>query len=380
MAALATALLVALPLPASATVGGAQLDAPGRQVNLGQAATPLPVVKAKSFLVADLTTGQILASKGAHRQLPPASTLKTLTSLAVLNDVPLDKIVQATFRDARQEGSRVGLIPGKPYSVDDLMYALLLPSANDAANALARANGGRQATVAEMNAIAKELNALDTVAKNPSGLDAPGQVSSAYDLALIARRAMTNEAFREFVSTERHNFPTWKGKKLRKKFEMQLTTTNRLLLEGYRGAMGVKTGFTSKAGNTFIGAATRKKHTLLVVIMRPVGHTAVAAATLLDWGFANIGNVTPVGTLEVSGAATKTATGATSLGVAVSPTPPPANTILTAAGMPPFAPDEIRAPWWSWVLIIGITVTSIALFVRSSVRRRRSDRLSYSLR
>lgn len=381
MVALATALLLALPASASASVGGPRLDEPGKVVALQPGATPLPKVKAKAFLVADLGTGEILAAKNAHLPLPPASTLKTLTSLAVLRDVPLTATVKANRRDARQDGSRVGLIPGKTYSVEDLMYALLLPSANDAANALARANGGRRATVAEMNAIAKELQALDTRAVNPSGLDAPGQVSSAYDLALIARAAMANPEFRSFVKTKKHAFPAWKGKKLRKKTVYEIYTTNRMLLDGYKGALGVKTGYTTEARNTFIGAAKRKGRELLVVVLQPVGHTATASEALLDWGFANAGKVTPVGTLAVQGATAATAaTAATGVAPSASPTPPPATTILASAGMQPFGPDEIRAPWWSWALIIGIVLASIALALRTRMRRRRAERLSYSLR
>jgi serine-type D-Ala-D-Ala carboxypeptidase (penicillin-binding protein 5/6) len=379
LAALATAILIALPQAASASVGGPQLDLNGRQVNLGPSASPLPKIKAKSFLLADLDTGQILAAKGAHRQLPPASTLKTLTALAVLRDVPLTKTVKATYKDARQAGSRVGLIPGKQYSVEQLLYALLLPSANDAASALARANGGLRATVAEMNAIAAELQALDTRAMNPSGLDAPGQLSSSYDLALIARAALANDTFRDFVQMKRQTFPTWKGKKQRKQALMEIYTTNRLLLQDYPGALGVKTGFTSKAGNTFIGAAKRKKRTLIVVVMKPVGQTSVAAATLLDWGFENLDKVTPIGTLDVTASGSPVAAEA-GVAAASEPEPAPAATILTAAGMQPFGPNQVDAPWWSWALILSITTAFFALMIRSSVRRRRADRMSYSLR
>lgn len=379
-AALATALLIALPTTASATVGGPRLEEPGKVVSLQAGATPLPKVKAKAFLVADLDSGAVLASKNAHLQLPPASTLKTLTSLAVLRDVPLTATVKATRKDARQDGSRVGLIPGKTYTVEDLMYALLLPSANDAANALARANGGRKATVAEMNAIAAELQALDTRAVNPSGLDAPGQVSSAYDLALIGRAALANPNFQTFVQTKKHAFPAWKGKKLRKKTVYEIYTTNRLLLDNYKGTLGVKTGYTTEAKNTFIGAAKRKGRSLLVVVMQPVGHTATVAEALLDWGFANADKVTPIGTLNVQGTATATTAAAGPASAPASPPPPPATTILTAAGMQPFGPDEIRAPWWSWALILGISAASIVLAWRTRVRRRRAERLSYSLR
>lgn len=181
--------------------------------------------------------------------------------------------------------------------MDQLWYAVFLPSANDAAIAVAEANGGVRRTVRQMNDVAYELRALDTVAKNTNGLDAPGQLSSAYDLALIARAGLARPDFAKYASTVRAEFPDVKGKG-----SHPIYTTNRLLLHGWRGAIGVKTGFTSQAGRTYVGAATRGDRTLIVALMGIRESSEGAAKKLLKWGFQNGDAVTPIGTLLEPGA------------------------------------------------------------------------------
>jgi len=181
---------------------------------------------------------------------------------------------------------------GKEYSLDDLWYAVFLPSANDAAIAVAQANGGVRKTVRQMNDVAQRLQALDTVARNTSGLDVPGQVSSAYDLALIARAGLARSDFARYARTVSWKFPDVKGKG-----KHRIYTTNRLLMHGYKGVIGVKTGFTSQAGRTYVGAARRGGRTLIVALMGISESSESAARKLLDWGFANTGEVLPIGTL-----------------------------------------------------------------------------------
>src|SRR5690606_21064098 len=137
-----------------------------------------------------LDSGEILAARWAHGQLLPASTLKTLTALTLLPRLDPDATYVAQRADAAIEGSKVGLHPGQTYTVRQLFQGLMMASGNDTAHALATLGGGMAATAALMNAEAKRLQANDTVVANTSGLDAPGQVSSAYDLALIARAAL----------------------------------------------------------------------------------------------------------------------------------------------------------------------------------------------
>lgn len=279
---------------AAQDLGGELLSKPGRVVQLGPGATELPPLMARTWIIADATTGEVLAAKGAHRTRAPASTMKMLTALTVLPKLPLESTTVARVKAVNMYGSRVGLVKGRSYTIEQLMNAMMLPSANDAAVALAQANGGIKRTVVQMNELAEQLQARNTEARNPSGLDAPGQQSTAYDLALIARAGLAQPTFAEFVKRTRAEFPK-QGKKKRKM--RTIYSTNRLLLGNYPGVIGVKTGFTSNAGRTFVGAATRNGRTLIVSFMGVRERTDVAAAKLLTWGFANADKVTPIGVL-----------------------------------------------------------------------------------
>ena len=148
-----------------------------------------------------------------------------------------------------------------------------------------------------MQAEADRLGALDTAVRNPSGLDAPGQVSSAYDLALFARAGLRREDFRTYVSTLTTDFPAEMPRREgQERKSYQISNQNPLLLSGYPGVVGVKTGYTTLAGRTFVGAAERDGHLLLVTLLANVEATETAAARLLDWGFAHL-DAEPVGYL-----------------------------------------------------------------------------------
>jgi D-alanyl-D-alanine carboxypeptidase (penicillin-binding protein 5/6) len=283
----ALSLLVALAVTLTVGTGAASAD---------ETDGP-PVVVAKSWLVVDVTTGAILAAKRPHRQLPPASTLKTLTALTLLPRLDKSAEYRVRWEDAAVEGSAVGIVPDATYTVDDLFYGLMLPSGNDAAHALASAAGGMRRTVRMMQDEALRLGAADTVVRNPSGLDAPGQVTSAYDLALIAKAGLARRDFRRYVSTVTTAFPAEMPKRAgKKRATYQIYNQNPLLLHGYRGVVGVKTGYTTLAGRTFVGAANRNGHLLVVTIMDTAEPTELAAERLLGWGFAHVDD-DPVGFL-----------------------------------------------------------------------------------
>ncbi|MEV0236550.1 D-alanyl-D-alanine carboxypeptidase [Nonomuraea sp. NPDC050786] len=248
-----------------------------------------PKNEATSFVIADVDTGDVLAAKDAHGRYLPASTLKTLTAVTLIPKLDKNRRVRPSENACNQEGTAVGLSPKTTYKVDDLFRALLMSSGNDAAMALAETNGGLARTMSDMNAEAKRLQAYDTVAKTPSGLDKPGQSSSAYDLALIARAGLANPAFRGYISTKTANFPAPKG-------HYEISNHNKLLWR-YKGMIGIKNGWTSKALGSFVGAATRDGHTIVVSIMRHEGYFWDEVAKLLDWGFSVRGKVTPVGKL-----------------------------------------------------------------------------------
>ena len=349
------------PPASQGTIGGEQLSAPGRQVNLGTGAQPLPPIWADSWVLADANTGEILAAKKAHLQRAPASTLKTLTALTVIPQLSMDQPYLATDGDANTYGSRVGLKAGKTYTVRDLFYGLFLPSGNDAALALARAAGSVAGTVAQMNQTAARLQAADTVAKNPSGLDAPGQVSSAYDLALFARASLAYPEIIEIASTKKYEFP-WRGQRTR-----TIYNENRLLLSGYKGMIGLKTGYTTNAGRTFIGLAQRGDRTLVVALMGIHEASADAARKALTWGFKNEEFVTPVGVLvnpltDAEFAATRAAT---ALEVSTSSNAE----VSVATGLSANSGDKrsiiaagpTTAPWWLWALIALAVISAFAL-------------------
>ncbi len=210
--ALLTAVTLAGPLtgaahaaPTPPPVGGDSLGSRGLVKPAGIKAPPK--TKATSYVIADHETGQVLAARNAHGRYLPASTLKMLTALTLIPKLDKDLTVKPSRNAVNQEGSAVGLRSTPIYKVDDLFKALMMSSGNDAAMALAEANGGLDRTMADMNAEAKRLQANDTVAKTPSGLDKPGQSSSAYDLALIARAGLANAEFRRYISTKTAKFP-----------------------------------------------------------------------------------------------------------------------------------------------------------------------------
>ena len=284
---------VGLPLHASATTAD-PLDGAGVVVD-GHAP---PKVWAKSWVVADADTGQILAAKDAHERLRPASTLKTLTAVTLLPQLDLQSSYRVQWEDARVVGSAVGIVPGSRYSIDQLFYGLMLPSGNDAAKALASAAGGLHHTVRAMNAEADALGAHDTRAVNPTGLDAPGQFTSAFDLAIFAREGLADRDFRRFVSTVSTPFPAQEPKQDKRRDTYMIYNQNPLLLEGYRGILGVKTGYTTKAGRTFVAAAHRGGHTLIVTLMGILEPSENAAKRLLAWGFSQRDALTAVGSLD----------------------------------------------------------------------------------
>jgi serine-type D-Ala-D-Ala carboxypeptidase (penicillin-binding protein 5/6) len=295
------------------SVGGPRLGQAGTQVNLASGVPVLPKdLTARSWIVADAESGDVLAAHNAHWRLPPASTLKMLFADTVLPKFPKTmkrKVVPNDLLGIGAGSSMVGIKENETYTVHDLWLGVFLRSGNDAVHVLSAMNGGVANTVKEMNEHAEELQALDTQVKSPDGYDRPGQVSSAYDLTLFARSGLQKKDFREYCSTVSAKFPgeTKKGKQgkpVRESFEIQ--NTNRLLsgdsdVPVYQGIAGVKNGNTTNAGATFTGVAERNGKVLLVTVMNPEKneHNEVykETAKLFDWGFQAAGKVQPVGEL-----------------------------------------------------------------------------------
>jgi D-alanyl-D-alanine carboxypeptidase (penicillin-binding protein 5/6) len=367
------------PLPVPATpVGGGRMGECGVVVPAGAPALPSDI-SAGAWMVADLDTGEILGAKDPHGRYRPASTLKLLTVQVMLKNLTnLDLPVEGTQADTAQDGTRVGLEAGGIYTVRQLLSYLVMISGNDAANALARTNGGYDKTVADMNATALALGGLDTRAATPSGLDGPGQSTSAYDLALFARKDMATPPFPEMISAQDVKVPGAGN-------DGYIAANDNQLLYQYPGALGGKTGFTDDAGNTYVGMAERNGRRLVVTMMNG-NHVPrrqwMQAASLLDWGFALPATTPPVGRLVgslaeatglpsptpstgpppasgASGATGSAETGADDAALAIGEAAPSATTTPTTGGLPTAV-----------IVLAGIGVLVLILGVGLLVRRR----------
>jgi serine-type D-Ala-D-Ala carboxypeptidase (penicillin-binding protein 5/6) len=287
----------ALPADAAARgrgpVGGPQLAGHGVIVNYpAMKARPLPKVKASAYVLADAGTGQVLAAKDPHGWYLPASTLKVLTAITLMPVLNPDATVVTSRRAADVQPSKVGLLAGHAYRISDLFKAMLLISANDAAVSVAQATGSLNKGVAMMNAEAHHLQADDTVARRPNGLNEPGQHVSAYDEALFARQALSIPQFMHDEQLRITRFPL-------KPHHKPITLYNQNTMLGtYRGDLGGKMGWTTASKTTYIGWARRNGHTLVVTILhtKPLDEFTYAAR-LLNWGFDEDGKVRPVGML-----------------------------------------------------------------------------------
>ena len=333
-----------LPWPAE-PVGGPALGGCGE---IGPRAPA--TVTAASYVLADLDTGAVLAARAPHARERPASTLKILTSLVVVDRLSPDTVIEGTAADLRVDGSKAGIGPGGQYTVRQLMAGLLLPSGNDAAEALSRAMGGDAATLAAMTTMAQQHGALDTRPATPSGLDGPGMASSAYDLAVLFRAAMSKPLFVSTIETRWVPFPGYGDK------PGFMLGNNDQFVPSYKGAIAAKSGFTDAARHTLVATAQRGGRRLVVALMRgeqhPVSMTA-QAATLLDMGFATPPSATGVGTL-VDG-------------------PPAQATSAPVAASPKAAPTLGGSSWPLWAglgaLVVVLVGVVAALMWRRRVRR-----------
>ncbi len=238
-------------------------------------AVALPDGPAQAWLLADLDTGAILASHKPYEPHAPASTIKPLLAMVVLDLLRPDNFARANSSHTEVECSCVGLKPGQPYTTRQLLEALLMVSGNDAANMLADMLGGQGVAVAAMNRKAAAVGARSTKASSPSGLDGPGweSVTTPHDLAVIYRAALKYPLIVQIMQTRSAQFP---GKTI---------TNQNELLERYSGAFAGKTGFTNLARHTYVAAAQRGNRRLIVVEMYGIGDLYGQAIKLFDYGF-----------------------------------------------------------------------------------------------
>ncbi len=239
---------------------------------------------AASAVLYEPSSGRVLFEQQAHIKRPMASTTKLMTALVAAESVPQEAVLTATFEALNVEGSSMGLQVGDTITRDDLLYGLLLSSGNDAANVFALSIAGSFEAFAErMNARAAQIGMTDTCFVTPSGLDADGHGASAYDMALLASEVLKNDLLAAICATEEATI-TAGGRTI------YLSNHNRLLSE-YEGAVGMKTGYTSKAGRCLVSAATRDGVTLIAVTLDCANDWEEHRA-LLDAGFACTTSVT----------------------------------------------------------------------------------------
>lgn len=241
---------------------------------------------ARACIIIDEDSGRVLLSHNADEALPMASTTKVMTALLALELGDLDAPVTCSRNAFGVPGTSIYLSQGETLSLRDMLYGLLMASGNDAAAAIAEHIGGTQEDFcAMMTARAQELGCQNTVFLTPHGLPCEGHYTTAHDLALIARQAMTIPLFREIVSTRRATIP-WEGRS----YDRVLNNKNRLL-STYEGATGIKTGYTRKAGRCLVFGAERNGMRIIGVVLN-CADWFDEAARLMDLAFSRYESVT----------------------------------------------------------------------------------------
>ena len=253
-----------------------------------------PTVSARAAALTDLSSGELLYGKAEDLPLPMASTTKIMTALLAAEELSPDTLITIPPEAVGVEGSSVYLTRGEILTAEELLYALMLASANDAAVALAIAvDGSVEAFVARMNDKAEELGLTHTHFENPHGLPAEGHVTTARELSLVACEALRNERIRTVSSTKRTTISFGEG-------GIRTLRNHNKLLSRYEGAIGLKTGFTKASGRCLVGAAERDGLTLVSVTLDAPDdwndHTR-----LFDYGFSAYESVllAPKGSLSI---------------------------------------------------------------------------------
>lgn len=259
-------------------------------------------ILAEGAILIDANTGQILYDKNMHTPFKPASTTKVLTALLILEKFALDEKVVIDKDSPFTSGSRIYIIEGEIFTIEQLLNAMLVESANDVAVALAiHHSGSVEAFASAMNAKAKELGALNSNFENPSGLDGKNHFSTAYDLALIGKAAMKNETLRSIVKKTSYQIPP-SNKQDETRY---LSNSNKFLYSNsninYKGktidikydiVTGIKTGYTTAAGQCFIASATKDGRDLIAVILKSQGKNIyIDTRSMLDYGFDEFSNI-----------------------------------------------------------------------------------------
>ncbi len=246
---------------------------------IGVSAVSAGDISAKGAVLIEAESGDIVYEKNAHARMPMASTTKIMTALVTIEAGGLDESHKIPKEAVGIEGSSAYLTEGETLTIRELLYCLMLSSANDAATAIAYiVAGGVDEFAVMMNDTAARLGLCDTHFTNPHGLDDEGHYTTAADLAKLTRHALSNEIFREIVSTYKTAVPMKNGEGTR-----VLVNHNRML-KLYKGAIGVKTGFTKTSGRCLVSAAERDGVTLIAVTLSAPSDWS-DHRKMLDYGF-----------------------------------------------------------------------------------------------
>jgi serine-type D-Ala-D-Ala carboxypeptidase (penicillin-binding protein 5/6) len=263
---------------------------PAKVTPVAKAAPKPPAINAGASVLMDLNSGEVLYSKNMNYKYGPASTTKIMTALLTLENCKLEDVVVVGKKPPFEGGSKIYILEGEKLTIEQMMYGLMLTSGNDVANALAEHISGSVEEFAKlMTKRAKEIGCLNTHFSNANGLKNDNHYTSAYDLALITRKAMESPIFRKVVSTVNYQIPpTNKQKQIR-----YLHNHNKMLsvkIDKYPGADGVKTGYTIKSKYTYVGSATRNGRTLIAVFLFDNKGFYKETANLFNYGFKNFYN------------------------------------------------------------------------------------------
>ncbi|WP_326909425.1 D-alanyl-D-alanine carboxypeptidase family protein [Sedimentibacter sp. MB31-C6] len=276
-------------------------------INLVQAQTK-PSLLSESAILIDSNSGTILLEKNPNKKMHPASLTKIMTAIIAIESGDLSDVIKVDD-DTPYEiyGSHIALEPGEILTLKDLLYALMLPSANDAAAVIAKHYGGSiEEFVEQMNEKAKDLGAHNTNFVNPHGLHDENHYSTASDLALITKYAMKNETFRKIVGTVKYEIkPTNKKSEVRYLATLNKlihnTSTSQIIVDGtyintnYDGVTGVKTGYTPEAGNCLVASAEKNGTELIAVTMKGVSLEMYQDAhNMFNFGFNEYQSITIV--------------------------------------------------------------------------------------
>ena len=263
------------------TLVGARAAAPAGAQTAPPPGQPWP---AKAWILVDADTGKVLEAFNEHEALPPASTQKIMTALVAAEKLTHDATFTVGTVAAAQAAMKIGMTAGEQWTLGPALHSLMMVSANDAAYALAEAaSGSLDGFAADMNAAAARYGMVDSRFSDPAGFDGTegfngGSRVSAYDLAIAARNYLSIPELAAIVALREYRFDGPDGKP-------HVLYNHNKLLARYPGATGLKTGYTSMAGSTFVGTAVRDGRTMIAVVLNTTNMYGIAGA-LLDKGFA----------------------------------------------------------------------------------------------